>query len=188
MTVKQWLSGQFSGQAVGSGWSGSSLEQFQRDVISVPAGYSIIRTRWQCHLLCGIQNSAPSTVLTGGYIMGANQFTVGVYFDKTKSEPYTPAEPTQSPMDGNWLSTGMLQLNSVSSVVNSTPLELFWATYKLDSTTVNSEAQRGPAQHASAVYLSWTFFNPIEESWTVNSGNRLGLISMSAQVKVLTEH
>jgi len=120
--------------------------------------------------------------------MGANQFTVGVYFDKTKADPYVPPQPTQSPMDGNWLSTAMLEIQSVSSVVNGTPLELFWATYKLDMLSVNSEAQRGPATAASAVYLSWTFFNPIELTWTVNSGNRLGLISMSAQVKVLTEH
>jgi hypothetical protein len=187
VVTRQWLSSQFSAQAVGSGWTGSQLAQGNKALMSVPAGRTIVRTRWQCQVLCGIQNSAPSTVLTGGYIMGGNSFVAGVYFDKTKSGAYTPADPTGSPEDGNWLSTAQLQLTGISSVTNSTPLELFWTTYQLDADSVNSFAERGPNANATNVYLTWRFFNALELTWTVNSGNRLGLISMSSYVKVLTE-
>lgn len=180
-----WLSNQFSDIADGTSWSFSSLQQFWFELQDLDPGTQIKRTRITGQVVVGCKTIDPMTFVPGEFISGANQMQVGVYYAGSEGLNWPPPSPSQSPSDGGWLMRCQMQQQSLTTFLDINSLEYYWAVYTIPDACINSEAERGAAAAATKIGLSWTFFNPIEEVWTVANSDQLGLISAAWTVETL---
>lgn len=182
----EWRSAQFATIADGTTWAFSDFVSPGYSTLwSVNPGEAIRRTRITGQILVGCKTIDPTTFVPGEFITGANQLTVGVYYAGPEGLNWPPPSPNQSPGDGGWLMRCQLQQVSLTTMVDVNSLEYYWAVYNIPSDCINSEAERGPATLASQIGLTWTFFNPNEEIWTVHTSDQLGLISAAFTIDTL---
>jgi len=182
----QWRAASFADIADGTTWGSSAFKSpGYQTLYSVEPGEEIKRTRITGQITVGCKTIDPTTFVPGEFIAGANQMLVGVYYAGSTGADWPPPGPGQNPGDGNWLMRCQLQQRSLNAFLDINSKEYYWAVYDIPSSCINSEASRGAAVDASQIGLTWTFFNPILEIWTVNDSDQLGLISAAFFVETL---
>ncbi len=182
----EWRSAQFSDIADGNTWPSSTfVSPGFATLYSVDPGEEIKRTRITGQITVGCKTINPTTFVPGEFIAGANEMQVGVYYAGADGTNWPPPDVFQTPSDGGWLMRCQLQQQSLNAFLDVNSLEYYWAVYNIPDACINSEASRGAAVDGTQIGLKWTFFNPIEEIWSTDTADQLGLIAAAFTVETL---
>lgn len=173
---KFWTYGEIEQFTFGSSWSGSTLQaNSTKQLFSVSAGQSVIRTRLQGQVLLGVSSVTSSS--TGSYtqFLAVSRVTFGLYMNKDIDN--LPAAPPNSPYDGHWLQHNVLSCKQVFETPSLGGSTKQLALFNFDGGVSESFAQRGPATVNTHLVLTWSFVNNIQPYWALNTSQDLGIMS-----------